>query len=121
MCDVGNVDTHLPVAVGQLLNREGIVEVLCVLRVDGECDGIAEVATLGNLFGGNIVGNAVGSFGDSLGVAVRQPELGKDSVDFGIVVAGSSQHINHFTHGAIGIVGPIYYAHYCLVAAETAF
>ena len=120
MSDVGNVYAHLPVTVGQLFNREGIVEVLCVLRVDGECDSVSEVATLGDFFGSDVVGNAVGSLCHSLGVAVGQPILRKDSVDFGIVVAGSTQHINHLAHGAIGIVGPLHYSHYGLVAAESA-
>ena len=40
------MDTDLIIAVFQLAERERIIEVLCISRVDGECQYVAEVAAL---------------------------------------------------------------------------
>ena len=41
--DIGDMDSYLVVAVFQQLERQGVVKVLCVSRVYGECQCLAEV------------------------------------------------------------------------------
>ena len=62
VCHVGNVDTHLHVSVWQSRQRESIVEVLCIARVDGESNCIAHILSLGHLFGGDSGIDFIGSF-----------------------------------------------------------
>ena len=47
---------------------------------------------------------------------VRQPELGHDGIDFGIVLAGLAEHVDNLALGVLGIVGPVGDAHHGLVA-----
>ena len=54
---VGNVHAHLPVAIVQLADREGIIEVLGIHGVDGKGGHLAHVHTLGNLVGCYAWGN----------------------------------------------------------------
>ena len=44
--NISDVDTHLPVAVLQSLNTQGIIEVFGVFRVDGAGENLSEVFSL---------------------------------------------------------------------------
>jgi len=44
MSNVGNMNTHLPVAIGQLLQRKCIVKIFSILWVDGEGGHFPEIA-----------------------------------------------------------------------------
>jgi hypothetical protein len=52
MGDVGDVDENLEVAVGQDAVGERVVEVLRVVRVDGQGENLAEILAPGDLAGG---------------------------------------------------------------------
>ena len=44
--NIGDVNTHLPIAILQSLNTQGIVEVFGVFRVDGAGENLSEVFSL---------------------------------------------------------------------------
>ena len=60
MCHVGYVYTYFPQAVFKFTDRECVVEVLGVFRVNGEGCHFAEVLASGNLFGRDFSRNLVG-------------------------------------------------------------
>ena len=60
--DISNVHTYFPQAILYFTDRESIVEVLGIFRVDGESSYIPEVLALGNLFDGNLGWDSVCSF-----------------------------------------------------------
>ena len=51
VCDVGYVYADLVVAVFELFDRKSVIEVFCISRVDGECDGLAHVHAACDLVG----------------------------------------------------------------------
>ena len=68
---VCNVHTHLPIAIGKLHDRERIVEVFGVFRVDGAGKHLTEILTLTNLFGCNLSRDAFCSLLNCLGILIR--------------------------------------------------
>ena len=121
VCHISDVHAHLDIAVGKAAQRQGVVEVLGVLWVDGESGYVAHVLAGGHDLGGDSGVDFIGGAGHSLGIFVRQAELGKYGMDFGIVLAGASEYVDHGTAGIFLVVGPVGYAHDCLVAADGAF
>ena len=121
MCHIGNVDTHLHVSVWQSRQRESIVEVLCIARVDGESNCIAHILSLGHLFGGDSGIDFIGSFHHIFRISVRQAKFGKDCMYFGIVVSGFAEDVDHLTDWRIAFLVPFDNAHNSLVAALSAF
>ena len=69
--NVCNVHTHLPIAVGKLHDRERIVEVFSVFRVDGASEHLSKILTFANLFGCNFSRNAFCSLLNCLGILIR--------------------------------------------------
>ncbi len=120
VCDVGDVYAHFIVAVVELAQRQGVVEVFCVARVDGESGHIAHVAALGHNFVGNAGADFISGFLYRFGIAVGQTVLGHDSVDFGVVLAGRTEHVDNFALRVLGVVGPCGDTHHCLVAGLAA-
>ena len=107
MAHIGDVNADFPVAVLEFLDRQRVVKVLGIGRVDGERRHVAHVTALGDLLGGDAGLQGLGGLGDVLGILVRQPELGQDGVNLGIVLASDTQHVNHLTDGRVGILGPV--------------
>lgn len=70
MGDVGDMNAHLPVAVGELAYREGIVEVFRVARIDGERSHATEILTLGNFLGSDSGVNLSGGLLHILGIFI---------------------------------------------------
>ncbi len=116
MCHVGNVYAHFPVAVLEFLDRDGVVEILGVFRVDGKRGHAAHVAPACNLFFGDALVDFLGGLNHLLGVFVGQTEFSEDGMDFGIVLAGHAQHIDYFAHRAVGVLRPFHNACHGLVA-----
>ena len=91
---VGDVDADLQMAVFEFAEREGVVEVLGVGRVDGESGHAAEVAAAGQVFGRDGVGYLLGRLLHLGFEAVGQLEFGQDGVHLGVVLARNAQHVN---------------------------
>ena len=108
---VGYMHANLPVARLELADRQRVIEVLGVLRVDGECRHVAHVAALGELLGRQVVRNLVGGLFQRLRVRVRQSVLGKYGVHLGVVVAHIAEHINDFAYRAAVAHAPLHYLH----------
>lgn len=108
MAHVGDVYTDFPVAVLEFLNRQGVVKVLGIGRVDGERGHIAHIDALGNLLGGDARLQGFGSLGNVLGILVGQAKLSQDSMNLGIVLTSHTQHVNHLADGRVGILGPVH-------------
>ena len=121
MRHVGNVYAHLPQSVVEFLNREGVVEVLGVARVDGERNHIAHVAALGNLLRRDARLNLVGSRFHLSRIDVWQTKFSQYGVHLHGVVATATQHVNHFAHRRIGCIGPVDNLHHRLVACLAVF
>ena len=109
--DVGDMYSHLVAALTQLHERNGVVEVLGVGRVDGEGSDLAVVLALRNLRIGDGVGYLVGGLADLRFEAVRQLELRQDGVHLGVVLAGLSQHVHDLADGLHALAGPVGHHH----------
>ena len=117
---VGNVDADLEKFVF-FPNRQGIVEVLCVVRVDGASPYIAEILALSEVFRRHLARNLVGSLLDLLRIAVGQAVLRQNRVHFGVVFALLTENVDDLAHHiAMLRVGPLRDAHQCLVVAFSA-
>ena len=86
MAHVGNVNTNLPVAVLEFLNRQGVVKVLGIGGVNREGGHVAHVTATGDFLGGDSRLQEFGGLGHILGILVWQSKLGKDGMDLGIVL-----------------------------------
>ena len=118
---VGNVYAYFPKTVIKLLYRQGVVEVLGVLRVDSACEGVAEVLAFGIVFGRNLSRNLLCSLLHVLRILVRQSVLCEDSVHLYVVVASLAQHVHHLAnHVAMILIGPFHDVHHCVVAVLAA-
>ena len=89
------MDTDLVVAVVQLAERQGVVEVLGVGRVDGEGEDLAEVLAACAVLVGDDVGDEVGGVLHLFLELVGEAELRQDGVHFGIVLAGHAQDVHN--------------------------
>ena len=117
---IGNVYAHFPQARLERTDREGIVEVLRVLRVDGESSDGAEIFTLGIVFGCNDIRNLVGCSFHVFRIDIWQTELRQDGMHLGVVVSGLSQDVDNLTDRVLGIFRPFGDFHHGLVAILSA-
>ena len=110
MRHVGDVHSHLPEAVAETAYRQGVVEVLGVVRVDGAREDLPEVLPALEVFVGYLGRNLLGGVLHGLGVLVGQSVLCEDRVHLDVVVALLAEHIDHFAHGVLMLrVGPLLY------------
>ena len=109
--DIGNVDAHLDVAVLEPAVRKRIVKILGVGRVDGERGHTAEIATPGQVFRHDGVGDLVGRLFHLSFKAVRQLVLRQDGVHFRIVFTGHAQHIHDAAQRLGAALGPVGHQH----------
>ena len=98
---------NLPVPVGQTLDGQGVVKVLGIGGVDGECGHTAHVAAASHFLVGDARLQAIGNALYVFGVLIGQTELSEDGVYLGIVLACFSQHVDHLADGAVGILWPL--------------
>ena len=113
---VGDMYAHLPHAVFDLADREGVVEVLGVRRVDGEGRYLAEVAPGGIIGFGDRRRNGLGRIFDLLLEMVGQAVFGQDGVHLGIVLSGAAQYLDQLSGGAFGTQRPVRDADHDFVA-----
>ena len=100
---VGDVHTHFPMAVRQLLQRDGVIEVLRVGGVDGDGEHLAEVAAFLYLVLANLGGNLAGF----LLYLFRELYRVFDGFHFHVVLARLAEHAGDFAEGVARAVGPI--------------
>lgn len=113
---VGNVYTDFPHRFVNLSNRQCIVEVLGVVRVDGKGRYVAEVLASGNFLGRDVGRECLGRLFHLFGIFVGQSVLRQYGVHFGIVLALFTQNVHYLANGAFRIGGPFGYFHHHLVA-----
>ena len=103
MCHVGYVYAYLvlcvlSVLIRQPLERQGVVKILGVSRIDGEGEHIAHIAPAVNLLCADVGIYLFGLLHRLVGIVVRQSVLGKYSVHLCLVLSALPQHLNHLTH-----------------------
>ena len=113
---IGDVYAHLPRAVVEAAQRQGVVEVLRVVRVDGEGRHAAEVLAPRHLLLRDVGRELLGGALHALGIFVGQSELREYGVHLGVVVALLSEQVHHLAHRALRVVGPLHDLHHRLVA-----
>ena len=96
---VGDMYADLVVPVFQPADRERVVEILRIGRIDRERRHAAHVASRGDLLVGDRFGNFLSFFLDLLGIAVRQIEFGENRMHLGIVVARLAEHVDDLSFG----------------------
>ena len=99
---------HFPLTFAERTDRNGVVKVLCILRVDSYGKDIAQVFAAGDFFGRDSWIYFLGSAFYICGILVGQSVLGKNGVHFGIVFALLAENVNHFPHRTLRILGPFY-------------
>ena len=121
MGDVGDMHSDLPIAVGKLADREGVVEILGVARVDGEGGDAAEILALGHLLFCDTLADLLGCFLHIFGIFVREAELGEDGVHLGVVLPFRSEDVEDFAARVHLVVAPAGDAGHGLVAVLAPF
>ena len=76
MAHVGNVNTHLPQPFIELFDRECVVKVLGIVRVDGAGEDITEVFSLGFVLLRDFSGNPFCGLFHGFWIDIRQAVLG---------------------------------------------
>ena len=99
---IGYVHAHLVVAVVQPAEGQGVVEVLCVGRVNGEGEGLPEILAALEVLFAYLFGDSVGGVFDLLGEPVRQVEFRQDGMHLGLVLPRHAQHVDQVPDG-IGV------------------
>ena len=107
---VGDMHAHLPMAVGQFLQTDGIVEVFRIGGVDGDGEHRAEVAAFFYLVPADFGGNLTCLFFNLFGKFYRVLMGGQDAFHFHIVLAGLAQHTCDFAERIARAIGPIHKA-----------
>ena len=80
-----------------------VVEVLCIVRVDGEGDDVAEVLSASYFLCRDGGIELVGGLLHVLRVFVGQSILREDGVHLGVVVAHLAEHVHHFAHDVLRV------------------
>ena len=94
MGHVRDMDTNLIVPVLKDTERKGVIKVLCIGRVYSECEYIPEIPALSYILGGYLVRNAVSRIRNLRFETIREGELRKDGMHFGVILARLSEHIH---------------------------
>ena len=110
------MDTGFPMSVFQFAERQGIVEVLGIGRIDRECRNVAIIQPVGNLFRSAAVGNTFGRLDYLLRILVRQAVFGQDGVHLGIVFSLMAQYVYHSADGVLREGRPTFKIDHYLIA-----
>ena len=113
---VGDMDAHLPHAVADFADRQRVVEVLGVGRIDGEGHRLPEVAPLGVVFAGDAPVDGFGCRPPPPLDPVAGLVFGQNGVHLGVVLARLAQNVDQFAHGAFRAGRPFGDAYDDLVA-----
>ena len=94
-------------AVGQLLQTDGIIEVLGIGRVDGDGEGFAEIAAFLDFVPANGNGNPIGFFFNLFRKLYRIFVRCQDGFHLHIVLARLTKHADDFAKGVARAIGPV--------------
>ena len=72
MSYIGDMDTYLIISVLKLNEGNRIVEILCICRIDGECQYIPEIPSSLQILGSNLLRYGISRISDLLFKAIRQ-------------------------------------------------
>ena len=101
--DIGNVDSQAVVAIGELLDVHGVVEVLGVLPVDRDYGNFTKIRSPGEVIGPDLCGDLRGLL-DHLGREfVPQLMLADDDLDIDVGIADIAEDLDD---AALGIARP---------------
>ena len=117
MRDVSDMHAHLVITVGELAERNSIVEVFSIGRVDCKGENISEILADLDLFRGDGLRDAVGRVLHFGREAVGQVEFRQDGVHLGFILTGSAKNIHQMAEGIHLPAIPAVYHHRDLHAA----
>ena len=109
------MNPHLPQSVFEFLNREGIIKVFGIGRIDRKCRYPTKVTPVFYLFCRNLKRNLFCCLIYSLRISVRESKLSQNCMHFGIVVSGITKDINYFGKRISGALRPVHNPGYCLL------
>ncbi len=116
MGHIGNVYTHFCVAVGQPLKRQGIVEVLGVIRINGEGCHRPEVASRAEFLSGEVRSDLCRLGQHIFGESIGKIKFGNDGVHFHSMQARPSEYLYHLTDRTPLRISPRHHFNYHLIA-----
>ena len=93
------MDADLVIPVFQFPEGEGVVIVLGIGRIDGECQDVPEIAAALEVLFRDLVRNRVRGILHLLAEAVRQAELRQDGMHLGLVLPGLPEEIDDVAMG----------------------
>src|SRR5690606_20760706 len=97
---------YFVVAIGQLFERDGVVEILGIFGVDGKGGYLAEVAAPGGFFGWYSGAESRGFRFHGFWKRQWETEIGQYSIHFGVVLAFFTQHEGNLTHRILALAWP---------------
>ena len=62
MCDIGDMHTHFPIPIFQFSDRQSVVEIFGITRIDGEGCDISKIFSFCNFFRGDTGIYLIGCF-----------------------------------------------------------
>ena len=107
MGDVSDMDSYFVISIFKLLERESVVKVLRISRVNRECQYITEVLSALKILSSNIFRYAVGCICDLRLETVWKGIFRKDSMHLGVVLARLSEHIDDMSARAHLMARPV--------------
>ena len=96
---VGDVHADLIIAVRERLERQRVVEILCIGRVDGERERVAEILAALQILGRDGVRDLIGGVLHLGREAIGEIELRQDGVHLRVILARLAEHIHHVAPG----------------------
>ena len=94
MCDVCNMYSDLIVAVFKAAERQCVIEVLCIGRVNGKCEHIAEIPASGQILRCYFLRNLIGRIGHCRLEAVRKGVFGENGMHLRVIFSRFSEYID---------------------------
>ena len=102
------MDANLNPIFAYAAERQRVVEILGVGRVNGKGRYAAEIAASGNLLLRNVLIDFVGGILNALRKPIRQTVLGQNGVHLSVVFARISQNFNHLAYRVFLSVAPLH-------------
>ena len=108
---VSDMHSHLPKVITDRSNRESIVKILRIVRVNGAGKHIAHIKATSNLICWDDITDMVSRMLYGNRVFIGQTKLGKNGMHLGIIITSTTKDVYHVTYGIASIFGPINYFH----------
>src|SRR5690606_3772989 len=109
MCDVRDVNSDFIVSIFQNAERECVVKILRIKRVDRERSNSAEVASFSNFLARYSLIDRIGFVFNTDVKAKWQAEFRHYRMDFCFIFTGTTQHFNHLRLRLLVLAAPVSY------------